>query len=102
MLKKFFILETSTRSSILFSTFGLSVFVVVIFNAFFSMLYISELLIKIDLEDIRFSYADGYYYINHNAIGMHLFYTIGLVIALWSLMVCHTIKTLYKSESLFF
>lgn len=97
-------LDGQARFSLLSTTLGFAIFVILILNLLDSIMYMLLLLQAPDYEFIFVSFKDGYYTINGKKMGLSIFYNILGILISWFLITWHTLKSINKPYgwSLFF
>ena len=89
-------LDNDTRLSLLFTTLGFAVLVIVLLNLLDSIVYILLLLKEPDYTTILISFKHSYYTINNKEMGFSFFYNILGALIIWVLMIRHTLKSICK------
>lgn len=101
MIKRLQKLETQTKYNVLLITFVLSLFLVITFNAFVSMIYVAAVIQDVKHEFIEFSYREGYYEVNGQKMGVPIIVNVVVIFFLWMLMIRHTLKEIAKPTASF-
>lgn len=91
-------LDNQTKCSLLITTFVLALFVMFVLNVAISIIYMLDLIKQPDFETISLSIKEGYYAINGKKIGVPIIFNIMCFLAIWFLMIYHTLKSLYKLD----
>ena len=98
MKKEFQHTDQSIRRDVILSSFALSVFIVLSFNAMISILVVSKFIEELDFDRIVMSFQNGYYTLNNQPVGVPLIVNLAIMLLLWYLMVWDTFRVIKKPE----
>lgn len=98
MIEKIQKLDNLSKFSLLSSSLGFAVLVLLIYNILDSIMYMLLLIQEPTFENISLSFQDGHYTINDKKMGFSIFYNVLIVLFLWIVMVYYNLKSMDKAD----
>lgn len=89
-------LDNQARFSLLTTTLGFALFVLILINLLDAIMYMLLLLQEPEYESILLSFKEWHYTINDKKMGLSVFYNFLGGLALWFLIICHALKSINK------
>ncbi|RTY95828.1 hypothetical protein [Flavobacterium sp. GT3R68] len=87
-------LDNRAKFSLLTSTLGFAILILLIVNLLDLIMYMLLLLQEPSFDSIILSLKEGHYAINGKKMGLSLFYNFMVLLFLWALIIWHTLKTI--------
>lgn len=87
-------LDSKAKFSLLTTTLGFAILILVILNLSNLILYILLLLQEPNFDSILLSFKEGHYAVNDKKMGLSLFYNLVGLLGLWIIIIWHTLKTI--------
>lgn len=87
-------LDNQAKFSLLTSTLGFAILILLIINLLDLIMYLLLLLQEPNFDFIFLSFKEGHYAINDKKMGLSLFYNLMVMLGLWVMIIWHTLKTI--------
>ena len=87
-------LDNQAKFSLLTTTLGFAILILVIVNLLDLIMYILLLMQEPAYDSVILSFKEGYYTVNDKKMGISLFYNFIGMLCLWVLIIWHTLKSI--------